>query len=144
MLVQINDSIKKAMSQGDREYVNVLRLVKAELLNNEKTTTPKPELEVVKSYVKKLSKALDAFVNRPDQLARLTKEIEIINEFLPKPVSAEQILDHVQVTVQNLITAGVALNPGAVSKSVKLQLPEADGGLVFKLANDYIKGIAND
>ena len=141
MLSKINDSIKRAMSQGNKEYVNVLRLVKAELLNNEKSHSPKEEIDVVKSYVKKLNKALDAFANRPEELTKLNREIEIINEFLPAPVSAVKILDHVSITVQNQISAGTKPNPGLVIRSVKLQLPDADGALVAQIATQYLKDL---
>jgi uncharacterized protein YqeY len=143
VLTKINDSIKQGMLQGKTEYVNVLRLVKAELLNHSKShDAVKDDIAVVKSYVKKLTKALDAYANRPEELERLKREISIVNEFLPTPVSAQQIFDHVSVTVQNLLSAvGARPNPGFVIKAVKAQLPDADGGLVAQITNDVLKGI---
>lgn len=140
MLAKINDSIKQGMMQGKKDYVDVLRLVKAELLNNAKSDKPKAELEVVKSYVKKLAKAVDAFASRPNELEKLNKEIEIVNEFLPARVSEQLIRDHVAVTIQNLISGvGARPNPGFVIKAVKAQLPDADGGLVAKVVSECLQ-----
>jgi uncharacterized protein YqeY len=140
MLSKINDSIKKGMLVGDKEAVEALRLVKAELLVNEKTATPRPDMEVVKSYSKKLTKALDAFANRPDQLVKLQKELEIVNALLPVGVPEQTIRDYAETVIQNLRSAvGARPNPGFVIKSVKLHLPDADGSTVAKVVNECLK-----
>lgn len=139
MLSKINDSIKKGMLVGDKEAVEALRLVKAELLVNEKTATPKADLEVIKSYSKKLTKALEAFANRPDQLVKLQKELEIVNALLPRGVPEDTVRVYVMTVLANAAAAGVTKNKGEVIKSVKTQLPDADGSVIAKVVNECLK-----
>jgi uncharacterized protein YqeY len=141
MLPEINQKILKAIKPGGNKFeAKCLKLLKAELLNNEKTATPKAQLDVTKSYVKKLKKALKAFVKHPERLALLEDEVKIISTLLPAEVSEERITDVVATVLQNIVTAE---NPdkavlirnykGRIIGSTKRVLPDADGGLIAKI-----------
>jgi uncharacterized protein YqeY len=90
MLNDINDKILNAKKMGDKFTSNSLVMVKSELLNNQKTEKPKEDEEVVRSYVKKLNKSLEAFkgTNQYDDLVR---EYELVKGLLPAEVSEEDI-----------------------------------------------------
>jgi len=86
MLEEINQMILEARKGGDKFRSKTLSMVKAELINNGKSKKPMKEMQVVQSYAKKLQKASHAF-KKTDRYDDLVKEIDIISELIPKPMS---------------------------------------------------------
>ncbi len=86
MLNVINEKILIAKKSGDKFTSDSLVMVKSELLNNQKTEAPKQEMDVVKSYVKRLNKSLEAFKGT-NQYDTLVKEYELVKGLLPAEVS---------------------------------------------------------
>lgn len=139
MLSKVDTLIKENFKAGNKESVAALRLVKSELLNNQKTPKPKDELSVVKSYYKRLNKSLDAFAKHPDRQEAIQREIAIVKTLLPEMPSEQKIRDHVEVTIQNWRTQlNAGLQPGVIIGSVKKQLPNADGGLVARIVKECL------
>ncbi len=146
MLNEINKQILTNMKLGgDKFKTNVLRLVKAELLNNDKTSAPRKDTDVVRSYLKKLRKATNAFAKRPEKLEELESEIKIVSSLLPDGPSEEYISSIINTVIQNITTAEgeVTLDKhrGRIIGSVKKVSPDVDGSLVAKLVVKKLKEI---
>ena len=91
LLKKLNKSILIAKKGGNMPRANALNLLKAELINNEKASKPKPELTVAQKYRKKLVKSLKFYGN--DEKGReLRQEIEFIDEILPQEMSDEEVV----------------------------------------------------
>lgn len=134
MLKDINEKIILAKKSGDKFTSNALLMVKSDLLNNQKTEKPKGELEVVKSYVKKLSKSLEAFKNT-DKYNELEKEYLFVKDLLPPEMSEDQ--------VRLVVSEYVAKNPleknmGKVMGVLKSQLKDVDGGVLSKIVKEML------
>ena len=134
MLKEINEKIILAKKSGDKFTSNALLMVKSDLLNNQKTEKPKGELEVVKSYVKKLSKSLEAFKNT-DKYNELEKEYLFVKDLLPPEMSEDQ--------VRLVVSEYVAKNPleknmGKVMGALKSQLKDVDGGVLSKIVKEML------
>ena len=134
MLKDINEKIILAKKSGDKFTSNALLMVKSDLLNNQKTEKPKGELEVVKSYVKKLSKSLEAFKNT-DKYNELEKEYLFVKDLLPPEMSEDQ--------VRLVVSEYVAKNPleknmGKVMGALKSQLKDVDGGVLSKIVKEML------
>ena len=129
---RLSKEIVRCMKEKDIVRVDALKLAKAELLNNQKTGDPKDEQEVLQSYRKKLVKSLDAYKERPDTLKKLENEIAIIDEFLPKAMTKEEI--------EALIQKHVGLKDfGQVMKAVRAEITGSfDGKLVSQLIKDKL------
>jgi uncharacterized protein YqeY len=146
MLTEINQKIIKSIKPGgDKFEAKCLKLLKAELLNNQKTITPRDELDLVKSYVKKLKKALKAFHSYPERLKELEHEVEIISIMLPPEVSEERVRAVVETIVQNIMSADMPNKSemlqkyrGRIIGSTKKVLPDADGGLIAQITIEEI------
>lgn len=141
MLTKVNELIKENLRNKNKVETNVFKLVKADLINNEKSQKPRPEIDVVKSYNKRLTKSLDAYASRPDIVEKLTNEINIVKTLLPVEVTETVIRDHVSATVQNILSAKDPLNMGPIIGSIKKQLPNADGSLVAKIVREKLSEI---
>lgn len=127
MLVQekINQEIKDAMKSKDRFRLNTLKYIKSLLQNNAISEKPIPELDIIMSHHKKMSKTLELY--RDQSLIDLQKEIAIIEEFIPKAMSPEEL--------SSLIDKHISLgNMGEVMKAVKAEITGPfDGQLVSAL-----------
>ena len=127
MLVQekINQEIKDAMKSKDRFRLNTLKYIKSLLQNNSISEKPIPELDIIMSHYKKMSKTLELY--KGQSLLDLQKEITIIEEFIPKAMSMEEL--------SNLIDKHLSLgNMGEVMKAVKAEITGPfDGQLVSSL-----------
>jgi len=127
VLVQekINQEIKDAMKSKDRFRLNTLKYIKSLLQNNAISEKPIPELDIIMSHHKKMSKTLELY--KGQSLLDLQKEISIIEEFIPKAMSPEEL--------SNLIDKHISLgNMGEVMKAVKAEVAGPfDGQLVSAL-----------
>lgn len=129
MLIELNKKILEARKGGDKFSAGVLNLVKAELQNNEKSEKSKPELEVVKSYAKKLQKSLSMFEGS-DKYEEMHKEVELVKTLLPPELSENDI----QAAVNKYLADNPSeSNMGKIIGALKSQLPEADGSTLAKV-----------
>ena len=122
---KINQEIKEAMKNKDKFRIGTLKYIKSLVQNNGLTKKPLPELDVIIGHHKKMSKMLEVYSG--DALNNLEKEILIIEEFVPKPLSEEEL--------SSLIDKHISLgNMGAIMKAVKSEITGFfDGSLVSSL-----------
>jgi uncharacterized protein YqeY len=130
----INDEIKKAMLAKDQVALRALRAVKTAIqvaLTSEGSTgelTDAQELQILQKLVKTRKDSLDIYTqqNRPDLAEKEQEEVVVIERFLPKQLSA----DEVKVEIQKVIA-----ETGATSMK--------DMGKVMGLANARLAGRAD-
>ena len=98
---QINDSLKEAMKARDQKRVGALRLVNAALKDRDiaaRTETTRELLgddEILSLLAKMIKQREDSIAayeagNRPELAAAERAEIDVIREFMPKQMSAEE------------------------------------------------------
>lgn len=94
MKIKINSEIIKAMKSKETFRLSVLRMMKSQLEEEaKKVGTHRPDLDVIQAYSKKLEKGLE-IKNLPQDFIDKTKnEIKIIQEFLPKEATVQEMLD---------------------------------------------------
>ena len=134
MLEDLNYRIIEAKKRGDKLTVSAFVLLKAEQQTNEKQKKPNPEMDVVKSYAKKLQKSLVAFEGS-DQYKDLKLELELVKTLLPEELSEESI--------QEAVSQYIASHPnethvGKVIGALKVQLPNADGSILAKIVKSTL------
>jgi hypothetical protein len=96
--------MKKALKAKETVRLNVVRMLISEIKNEavsaaEKKRTPE---EVVAAYLKKLSKAKAEFSSRADYVAGLDAEIKVVEEFLPKMMSKDEIIAFIKSNVTDV------------------------------------------
>ncbi len=100
----ISDHIKTAMLKRDTLRLETLRMVKAKLLEKEveKRTTPEgmteeDEMQVLLSSAKMRKESIEEFdkAGRKDLADKERKELEIIQEYLPRQLSREEVVKFV-------------------------------------------------
>jgi uncharacterized protein YqeY len=133
MLETVNEKVLSARKSGDKFSTGVLQLVKAELLNNQKTDKPKDELEVVRSYAKKLGKSLEAYKGMA-QYDELAKELDLVKTLLP----AEASEDEIRAKIKEYLDHNSDRNMGMIMKAIKPFFPSADGAVMSKLVKESL------
>lgn len=111
-----------AMKEKSVKRLSVIRMLMAELKTEEKSTNKKrTEEEVCFAYHKKLIKALDMFPE--DKKTELREEIKIVEEFLPKLMTKEEVVAFIKQNVKaeevNMKTVMPLLKGKAESQVIK-------------------------
>lgn len=116
---QISDDIKTAMKARDKERTSVLRMLLSEIKYAEvaegaaETLSDSDVLSVISTYAKRLRKSIVDFEGT-DKLPELHRELVIIEEYLPKKASKEE-LSHF---ISDLIAKSDEKNFGVLMKQV--------------------------
>lgn len=144
LLEQLQAEIKTAMLAKNAERLGTLRLLKSAIgyAQIEKKTESLPDAEIVAIVQKEVKKRRDSVEQyttggRPELAAKEASEIVVLETFLPKQLSAEELEQLVRATIQEL-GATSKKDMGPVMKAVQAKAAgRAEGktisGLVGKL-----------
>ncbi len=136
LLSQIDADLKKAMLARDDVTRDTLRMLKSELL-----TLDKPdEMAVLTRAVKSRKDSIQSYVEggRQDLADKEQAEIEVIQRYLPKPLSEDEARDAIAAIVEEL---GVSTKKdlGKVMKEVRSRFPgQIDGKLASTIAGQLL------
>jgi uncharacterized protein len=94
---KINEDLKTAMKSQDAVRTETIRSIRAEILKMDKSgmqreMNEEEELQLLMRQVKMRKESIEMFEkgNRPDLAEKEKKQLDIINEYLPKPLSREE------------------------------------------------------
>ena len=123
--VKILNDLVIAMRARDKTRVQVLRMLVSELAYG-RTTNPKPELEIIQRYKKKLQ---DTLSFTPDD-STVMEELEIVNSYIPAEPTEQELSDYIRTI------AGESMKD--MMGAVKSYFPSAPGKLVSELVKKEI------
>lgn len=115
---RITEELKVSMKAQNKLRTSVLRMILADIKIADTSGRPKDQIdyvEVVRGYYKKLNKTREEYerLNLPDKVKELNGEIAIVEEYLPRQLSDDEIKRIVSETIEtNKFTAremGVAM-----------------------------------
>lgn len=140
---QIDNLIKEATFAKQTDKVAVLRLIKAEFLKFKTAKNAKPldevaEITILNKMVKDRNESAMLYMtsNRNDLATQELNEVKIISEFLPKPVTEEELINAINEVI--LTIEPIKKNMGLIIKEVKAKYPQADGKILAKLVQGVI------
>lgn len=93
---RVQEDMKSAMKSGEKDRLECLRMVKAALLLKEKETGHNIPEEVavatLRGEIRKRQQSLELFkeLGKSDEAAKTEAEIQVIDGYLPKQLSAEE------------------------------------------------------
>ena len=136
---QINEAMKAAMRAKEKERLGTIRLVLAEIKKVEVDERIDPDDVRVTSILDKMVKqrrdSIKQFTDagRDELAAKEQSEIEVIQEFLPQPLSAEEIASLIEEAIASTGAASMQ-DMGKVMGLLKPQMAgRADMGNVSGL-----------
>jgi uncharacterized protein len=143
-IAQIEDDLKEAMRERDNDRRDALRLILSSLRSAEKELqrplTDQEELQVLQRERKKRLEAEEAFraAGREEQADSEDYELEVLEEFMPEPLSEEELEEIVDDAIaENGATSLQDL--GRVMADVMPQVAgRADGSAVSQLVREKL------
>lgn len=141
---KLMEELKNAMKNKDEIRKNTVQMVRAAILQIEKDKGIQVEddkiLEIIAKEVKTKRDALKDFerAQRQDLIDQTNKEIEILQEYLPKQLSREEIKVELEKII-NEIGATSMKDMGAIMKEAKAKMgASADGKTINEVAKEIM------
>lgn len=139
----VRQAMVEAMKNKDKERKDTLSLLLSALKNKEidkrEALTEAEENEVVKKEIKQTKETLElAPADRTDIKEQCRKRLDVLKEFAPEEMSADQIKKEIEAVLASLgITEFTAKDKGKVMKELMPRVKgKADGALVNKIVGE--------
>ena len=145
---KIDLDLKNSMKSGDKTRLNAIRSIRATLLEKEVSIrvagkgvlSEEQEIEVLVSLAKKRRDAIEQFTagNRPDLAATELSELNVIEEYLPAPISDEEV----RAAVEDIVAKTGATSMKDIGKVMGLAMKtlkgKADGTKVQEIVKSLL------
>ncbi|QTJ58473.1 hypothetical protein B8A39_05435 [Dolosigranulum pigrum] len=139
VLDQLNQDMKAAMKAKDKAKLKTIRMLKASLQNEklakQDDLTEQEELDILAREKKQRLDSLQEFkqAGRDDLVDEVEEELAIVAEYLPEPLSDNEVKEIVQSVIDSVNASGMqdmGKVMGAVMPKVK---GRADGNFVSEV-----------
>ncbi|MEH6888293.1 GatB/YqeY domain-containing protein [Bacillus sp. JJ864] len=144
LLSRLNDDMKQAMKNREKEKLTVIRMVKSALQNEaiklQNSLTEEEELTVLAREVKQYKDSLLEFekAGREDLVDKLKSEIQILETYLPEQLTEEELTAVIQQVISEVGAASKA-DMGKVMSAVMPKIKgKADGSQVNRLVSQLL------
>ena len=141
---KLMDDLKNSMKNKNEIRKNTVQMVRAAILQIEKDKGIQVEddkiLEIIAKEKKKKKDALKDFekAQRQDLIDQTKKEIEILQEYLPKQLTKEEIKEKLEKIISDLGATSMK-DMGAIMKEAKTQMgASADGKTINEVAKEIM------
>lgn len=141
---KLMEDLKNAMKNKDEIRKNTVQMVRAGILQIEKDKGTQVEddkiLEIIAKEVKTKKDALKDFekAERSDLIEQTNKEIEVLQEYLPKQLTREEIKIELEKIIKQL-GASTAKDMGGIMKEAKTKFgASADGKTINEVAKEIL------
>lgn len=141
-MIEIVKLIASSMKAGDRTRTEVLRAIKTKFTEYKVSKanaelTEAIEIQIISKMVKSREDSISKYkeAGRDDLAASELAEIEILKEFLPKPVAKEEI----EKAAKEIVDPSEKAKMGIYIKTIKNQYPAADGKLIADVVKDIFE-----
>nr|WP_039734883.1 GatB/YqeY domain-containing protein [Desulfotomaculum nigrificans] len=136
----MND-MKEAMKAKDKLKVDTIRMVNAAIKNAEinakKELSESEVIDVIAREIKMRRDALEEYkkANRPEEMAKIKEEIDILMAYMPKQLSESEIRQIVQKTINQTSAQGAK----DMGKVMGILMPKVKGKADGKLVSNIVK-----
>ena len=142
---RINQDLKNSMKAGDKLRTETIRSIRALILEFQKSGSGKElnqeeEIKLLTGAAKKRKDSIEQFRNagREDLATKEEKELKILQEYLPRQFSKEEITAEVDRIAKGLNASAKEDFPRLMPAVMKELKGKADGKEVRALVEDYL------
>jgi len=144
---RITADTKQAMKARDHKIVSVLRMVSAKILEKEVELrrskgrdyqlNDEETLGVIAAYAKQRRQSIDSYAEagRDDLVTQEESELEILQRYLPRQLTEEEIASLVEETIRETGANGLE----AMGRVMKAVMPKLKGAADGKTVNTIVK-----
>jgi uncharacterized protein len=145
LLERLNNDMKQAMRNKEKDKLSVIRMIKATLQNEaiklgKQELSEEEELTVLSREMKQRKDSLHEFdkAGREDLVEKLRQEIAVVELYMPKQLSEEEITAIIKEAIVEVGATSKA-DMGKVMSAIMPKLKgKADGSLVNKLVQQHL------
>ena len=144
LLERLNEDMKQAMRNKEKEKLTVIRMIKASLQNEAiklgEDLNEEQELTVLSREVKQRKDSLHEFekAGREDLVEKIRTELQYVELYMPKQLSEEELSEIVKETIAEVGATSKA-EMGKVMAAIMPKVKgKADGSLVNKLVQQHL------
>ena len=147
LLQKLREDLKQALREGEKERVSVLRLMLASI-NNAEIAKGGPLddasiLGVIAKQAKQHRESIEAFNkgNRVDLVAKEEEQLAILQEYLPKPMSPEDITAAARQVIGEVEARGPGDKGKVMSKLMSQLKGKAEGSEVSAIVSELLASL---
>jgi uncharacterized protein YqeY len=142
---KINADIKAAMLAKNSEKLNALRAIKSEILllkSSEKGTSDDAEMKALMKMIKQRKESAGIYKtqNRPELEAAELLQVSVIESFLPKQMSAEELEAAVKAILTQTGASTMADMGKAMGAASKQLAGKAEGRAISEMVKKLLSG----
>ena len=132
LATRLHEDMKAALKAGQKDRLQVIRMVLSDVKNIDLNPAQPTAEQAVEAYAKKLRKSLEEYqkLGKQAEIDALKFEIGVVEEYLPKKLSAEE--------TEKLVTAFLA-----DKTFTEKQVGQATGAFMKVYGKEVDAGIAN-
>jgi uncharacterized protein YqeY len=141
---KLQEEMKAAMKSGDKDKLSTIRMLISEIkkvqIDSKKELTDEEIISILQKYIKQRKEAYTQYeqAGRKDLAEKELKEIEIVQQFLPPPLSEEELIKIVEETIQEVGASSIK-DMGKVVKAVMGKVKgRAEGSLISKIVKEKL------
>ncbi|MFC4022751.1 GatB/YqeY domain-containing protein [Oceanobacillus longus] len=146
LLDRLNQDMKQAMKNKDKQALSVIRMVKASIQNEliklgKDTLSEDEELTILSREVKQRKDSLQEFkaAGREDLVEKLDNELVILQKYLPEQLSEDELSAIIVTTIQE-VNATSMKDMGKVMGAVMPKVKgKADGSQIKKAVQQKLQ-----
>ena len=146
MLARIKDDVKKAMKAGEKHKVTTLRMLISDIQKEE--IAKRGELEeseviaIISRAVKSRKDSITEFTKgeREDLVEKETKEMEILQDYLPEPLSEEETRNAIDELISELEAEGMKDFGRVMKEMMTRHQGRVDGKIIKELIQAKLSG----
>ena len=139
---KINDDLKAAMKSGDSIKLNTIRSIRTRIIEFSKrgtgsNITPEDEMTILLSEAKKRKEAIEMYqkAGRTDLSDQEQRELEIINEYLPKQMNREEA----EAMVKKIVIEVGAVSGKDFGKVMSIAMKELKGKIDGNVVREVVR-----
>jgi|TARA_B100001094_G_C17959963_1_gene684913 hypothetical protein len=144
--ININNAIKEAMKNKDQQSLTPLRAIKTALLmhktqkGSDQSVSNEDEMKILQRLVKQRKDSAEIYRNqgREDLALPELKEVELIQNFLPKPFSDKEIEIEVKKIIDQINANGMKDMGKVMGIAAKNMLGKADGKIISSVVRKLL------
>jgi uncharacterized protein YqeY len=135
----------KAMKARDKDTLSVVRMLKAAVQNEQielgHDLTPDEEISVLNREYKQRKESLAEFkkAGRDDLIEKTTAEMKVVEKYLPKQLSADEVKAKVTEVIKQQNASGMKDFGKVMGAAMKALKGQADGQLVNKTVKSLLQ-----
>ena len=145
LLETLKSDMIKAMKARDKDTLSVIRMLKAAVQDEQielgHDLTPDEEISVLNREYKQRKESLAEFkkAGRDDLIEKTTAEMKVVEKYLPKQLSADEVKARVTEVIKQQNASGMKDFGKVMGAAMKALKGQADGQLVNKTVKSLLQ-----